>query len=174
MIYRRPERFRDYLSWQCFGRALVTGLTALALFSVTWYFGGSLGRLDLMVAATGVIAGSLDSLFRHPRLFTDFSLIRELQATHRQGDFLSLMEGDLLVWNKQYAFNFLFGLFVAVMAVDALAAGGLEQMLALRTGFLFGAVFYFTTAILWRVTARTRVMHFLTKLKSDFPEQTYG
>lgn len=174
MIYRRPERFRDYLSWECYGRALLTSMLALACFSVTWIFGLQVGRLDLIVAVLGVIAGSLDSLFRHPRFFTDLSLIRELQATHRQGDFKSLMEGDLLVWNHQYAFNFLVGLFFSVVAVDAFAVGGLEQMLALRTGFLFTSIFYFTTAILWRVTARTRVMLFITQLNSDRSEQPYG
>ena len=174
MIYRRPDRFRDYLSWECYGRALLTSLIALACFSVTWVFGVRLGRLDLIVAITGLLAGSLDALFRHPRFFTDLSLIRELQASHRQGDFMSLMEGDLLVWNHQYAFNFLVGLFLSIVAVDAFALGGLDQMLALRTGFLFAGVFYFTTAILWRVTARARVMLFITELKSDRSGQTYG
>lgn len=173
MFFRRPKRFAQFLSWECFGRSVAGGAIAAAGFAVTYYFGQGLERLDVVAALVGVAAGIVDARFRHPRFFKDFTLIRTLEATHRRGDLLSLMKADLIVWNNQYAFNFLAGLLVTVLGVDAIT-GGINETSALRGGFLFAAGFYWTNAVVWRVSAHARVMRFLDHLKVDYAEHTYG
>jgi hypothetical protein len=173
VFYRRPKRFAQFLSWECFGRSVVAGGVAAAGFAVTLYFSRALTHADLAAALTGLAAGVLDGRFRHPRFFRDFGLIRSLEATHRKGDWHSLMKADLIVWNNQYAFNFLAGLVVTALCVDALT-GGIGETTALRGGFLFAACFYWTNAAVWRLLAHARVMRFLAHLKVEYAEHTYG
>jgi hypothetical protein len=61
-----------------------------------------------------------------------------------------------------------------MVAVDAVTSGGLTEHEALRSGFLYAAVFYFSNAILWRIASHRRMMRFLERLKVEYAEQTYG
>lgn len=174
MFFRRRKRFAEFLSWECFGRSLAMGLLAAGAFAVALWFGPPADRADVFVAAVAVTASLLDAGARHRRFFTDFFLIRELEASHRRGDFRSLLEADLMIWNNQYAMHFLAGLLGAWIAADAMTAGGINEMGIFRAAFLFGAAFYLSNAVIWRVKAHNRVMLFLRNLKVDYAEQLHG
>ncbi len=174
MIFRRPKRFADYLIWECLGRALGAGLIAAAGFLALSAPAFSFGAPEAAVAFAGLSAGWLDAMTRHRRFYTDFELIRQLEAVHRGGGWLALVEGDLLVWNGVYAANFLVGLGFAIVGADAVLAGGLTEAVALRSIFLYAAVFYFSNAGFWRALSHGRALSFLTKLKVDFAEHVYA
>ena len=173
-FYRRPPRFADYLTWECFGRPMAFGLVALGGFLLTLTISYTLAVAGAFVAMLGVAAGLVDGASRHPRFSRDFRLIRALEGWHRQNDFAGLVRAELLVWNGQYVLNFLVGFTGVLLVLDALLPTGLSVAAGLQSMLLFSATFFLTNGLFWRFAAYGRVMAFLKQLKVDYREQISG
>jgi hypothetical protein len=173
MLFRRPSLFTDYLRWECFGRALGFGILGALGFAICFWFAPVLNRGDFAIAALALAASGLDALFRHPRFFRDFGLIRELEAFFRKNDFRARLRAELLVWNAQYLINFTVG-FIAALGIADYLVGPLGTTAMVRGWLLFSAVFYLANAALWRLATQGRVTAFLLRLKVDFTGRQYG
>lgn len=173
-FYRRPPRFADYLTWECFARPMAFGLVALIAFLLTLLVTYSLAQVAVLVGLLGLAAGWVDGASRHPRFSNDFRLIRALEGWHRQNNFAGLLRAELLVWNGQYVLNFLVGFGGVLLLIDTMVTGGLTIAAGSQGLLLYSSLFFFTNGLVWRYLAHSRVMIFLKRLKVDYLEQTSG